>query len=217
MCSLEMTDSPYCMDWNYNGSLIGTITKDKVLSVGDPRAGDSKVQSVQAHEGGKCQRLNWVGNSANIVTVGYSYDNNREWAYWDSRRLSQPIVEEVLDNNKNIFFTHYDDASKILFIVNRGSSFINMFHLDQESTSLPQLASCDKHNDGKDAQSVHFMPKRYVDCSKNEIVRALKLSGKTAQYISFKVPRRDNNFAEELFPPYPEGRPSMSAVEWKRG
>ena len=115
-----------------------------------------------------------------------------------------------LNQDVGNFNMHYDDASKVVFVVNKGSSYTSMFHLDEHSSNEPVLAACDRHNDGKSALYTYFMPKRFVDSAKNELVRGLKFTGKTAQFVSFKIPRRDNNFAEELFPPYPAGSPSMN-------
>jgi len=41
--SLNVNDYAYDLEWNYDGSLIGCITKEKMLNIGDPRAGDDKV------------------------------------------------------------------------------------------------------------------------------------------------------------------------------
>lgn len=127
------------MEWNYDGSLIGCITKDRFMSVQDPRLDSPKVQQIRAHEGTKCQRLNWIGFTQKFLTTGYSIGNTREWAIWDSRILNYPVVRETLDNGQSNFFTYFDDASKIFYVVNKGSSSVNMYYLDEISSNIPQL------------------------------------------------------------------------------
>lgn len=58
---------PWCMNWNYDGSLIGSITKEKKMHILDPRQLGSAMVT-QAHEGSKSQRIQWLGNSGNILT-----------------------------------------------------------------------------------------------------------------------------------------------------
>jgi len=55
------------MNWNYDGSLIGSITKEKKMHILDPRQLGSAMVT-QAHEGSKSQRIQWLGNSGNILT-----------------------------------------------------------------------------------------------------------------------------------------------------
>ena len=59
---------------------------------------------------------------------------------------------------------------------------MNMFHMDWESENTMKLSPCDRYNDknGDNIVSMYLMPKQFVECSKNELLRGLKLTGKTA-------------------------------------
>jgi coronin-1B/1C/6 len=50
------------MEWSHNGSLLGAITKDRVLNVFDPRK-EGSVLSSPTHEGARPQKLVWLGDS----------------------------------------------------------------------------------------------------------------------------------------------------------
>lgn len=51
----------------------------------------------------------------------------------------------------------------------------------------------------------------------NEVMRGIRMTIKTAQWISFKVPRRETKFADDLFPPYPNTESVMTYEEWASG
>lgn len=44
------------------------------------------------------------------------------------------------------------------------------------------------------------MPKRVVDVMQCEIMRAVRLTAKTLEYIAIKVPRKSGAFPTDLFP-----------------
>ena len=86
------------MDWNYDGSMLAILTKEKKMHVLDPRSNET-AQSTRAHEGSKAQRLTWLGNSGHILSHGFSGFSERQWAVWDSRKIETPICMKKLDNH----------------------------------------------------------------------------------------------------------------------
>lgn len=48
---------------------------------------------------------------------------------------------------------------------------------------------------GKEPQKgFSFLPKRCVDVMSCEVAKGVRLTGKTVEYVSFKVPRKSGNF-----------------------
>jgi len=45
------------------------------------------------------------------------------------------------------------------------------------------------------------MPKRGLDLMACEVMRAVRVTAKTAEYVSFKVPRKSGTFQADLYPP----------------
>jgi coronin-1B/1C/6 len=45
------------------------------------------------------------------------------------------------------------------------------------------------------------MPKRGLDLLTCEVMRGVRLTAKTVEYVSFKVPRKSGTFQSDLFPP----------------
>lgn len=63
-----------------------------------------------------------------------------------------------------------------------------------------------------------FMPKRGVNIHQNEVVRIYKsVADSYIEPISFIVPRRSENFQDDIYPPTTGITPAMSSSEWQAG
>lgn len=202
------------LEWSQNGSMLGTITKDRVLTVFDPRKDGSAV-SVSTHEGSRPQKLCWLGNSSTVLTAGFSKIAEREYAVWDLRDFTQPLIKKRLDDYGGIPFPFFDEDSQVLYIAGKGESAISYFQYNTESPNLIDFLHVFK---GKDPQKgVSFMPKRVVDVISCEAARAVRLTGKQIEYVHFKVPRKSGNFQSDLFPPCRSSDPASNFEEYWSG
>jgi hypothetical protein len=73
------------MSFNFDGSLLATSSKDKVLRVIDPRKGEV-IQQGESHMGAKASRLVWCGSLNMIFTTGFSKMNERQYGVWNPVR-----------------------------------------------------------------------------------------------------------------------------------
>jgi hypothetical protein len=105
---------------------LAAITKDRTLSAFDPRK-EGTALSVATHEGARPQKLCWLGNSQTIFTSGFSKIAEREFAVWDLRDLSNPLVKRRLDDCAGIPFPFFEEDSRVLFIAGKGESAISYF------------------------------------------------------------------------------------------
>lgn len=88
MCEIAAhTDTIYSMSFNYDGSLLSTTSKDKILRVIDPRKGEV-VQQGESHKGAKASRGVWCGTTNKIFTTGFSKMNERQYGVWDPVRTA---------------------------------------------------------------------------------------------------------------------------------
>ena len=92
----ECQQLPQDLHWNYNGSLFCVSTKDKKHRIFDPRQ-NTVVQEYAPHDGTKCSKMVWIGDTNQIVTTGFNRGSQREWKMWDSRNLAKPIAHDSLD------------------------------------------------------------------------------------------------------------------------
>ena len=86
------------MQWNYDGSLLGFINKEKNFYMLDPRQQEAAAV-CKAHEGAKPQRFQWISNSGKFLSVGVNSMGNRQYAVFDTRDLSAPLCMKTLDND----------------------------------------------------------------------------------------------------------------------
>jgi hypothetical protein len=54
------------------------------------------------------------------------------------------------------------------------------------------------------------LPKRVLDPSINEVGKAVRLSVKSIEYVSFKVMKKSAGFQSDLYPPIRSTEPAMT-------
>lgn len=59
---------------------------------------------------------------------------------------------------------------------------------------VPVLQPIDQWTGKENNMGMYFMPKRNVDFMNNELAKAIRLNGKWAEYVSFRVRRVAGNF-----------------------
>jgi hypothetical protein len=62
-----------------------------------------------------------------------------------------------------------------------------------------------------------FKPKTSLDVGSCEIACALKVAGTYVEPVSFQVPRKSEQFQDDIFPPTAGPDPALSAAEWLGG
>lgn len=203
------------ISWNFDGSLIGTTSKDKKLRIVDPR-GNQIVSSVEAHTGVKGMRCQWLGRYEKIFSVGFSRTSDRQYAVWDPRNISAPLVTENIDTASGMLMPFYDYDTNILFLAGKGDGNIRYYEVTDDGSKVWYL---DEYKSSTPARGACMLPKVSVSVSKCEIVRIVKMTTTMAESISFKVPRKggEDIFQDDIYPPTPAPEPSVSADEWFGG
>jgi hypothetical protein len=56
-----------------------------------------------------------------------------------------------------------------------------------------------------------------VDPFRKEVLRGLRFTGKEAEFITFKVPRKEEQFSHDLFPKHRAQTSAQSFDEWSKG
>jgi len=201
--------------WNYDGSLLGTYCKDKKLRVIDPRS-NTVTAETECHPGVKGGRACWLGNTGRIFSVGFSKTAERQYAIWDSKNMSKPLVEPSgIDNGSGILMPFFDDSTNVLFMAGKGDGNIRYYEIVDNDPKMIYFLSEYKSN-----VPVHGManlPKRCVDVNTNEIVRLYKATATIVEPISFKVPRKSDLFQDDLFPDCSGDEPALTSDDWFGG
>lgn len=162
-------------------------------------------------------RLQWNLKGDKIISVGANDFNERQYGVFDIRDMSKPLTMQKLDNQNMPMLMHFDPYCNSMYIVNRGSKLTQMFYYeDAGSKGVPELKPMDNYLAKSDPHlSVFFYPKRLTNCADKEINRAIRCTGKTAEYLSFKVMVKA--WVPELFPDVPSGESSTNFEGWASG
>ena len=120
-----------------------------------------------------------------------------------------------LDDYIGIPMLFFDEDTRVLFIANKGESATSFYQYSSESPNYLDLLYAYK---GKEPQKgFSFMPKRAVDLMSCEMMRGVRLTAKTIEYISFKVPRKSGTFQADLYPNCKSMNPALTCDEWWSG
>ena len=117
----------------------------------DPRQ-NIVVQEWTPHEGTKCSKMVWIGDTQHIITTGFNRGSQREYKMWDLRSLRKPICGESLDQvgesdssddqASGTLFPFYDPDTCILYLAGKGDGNIRYYEVKESSLyGLSQYSS----------------------------------------------------------------------------
>lgn len=199
---------------SYQGDLIATTCRDKMMRIVDPRSG-TVVTETQGHHGAKGSRVTWLGNKPNLFSVGFGKSSEREYSYWDSRNLSAPAITRTLDQLSGVITPHYDEDLGVMYLAGRGDGSIKMFEIVEEDPYVHYLT---EYGSSVPQMGVAILPKQSLDVRGCEIARFLKVTDTTVEPIQMTVPRtRMEFFQDDIFPPTRAMKPAYSPEEWLSG
>ncbi|EAW14297.1 coronin [Aspergillus clavatus NRRL 1] len=211
--TLNLGDIVQSQAWSANGSLLVTTSRDKKLRLWDVRQ-ERPAHETQGHSGAKNSRVVWLGEHDRIATTGFSRMSDRQLALWDIRAPREPISGfKTLDSISGVCMPFWDDGTQCLYLAGRGDGNIRYFELENDKFEfLAEYKSADPQ------RGIAFMPKRGVNMHENEVTRAFKtVNDSYIEPISFIVPRRSENFQDDIYPPTFGLKPAMGPSEWFAG
>lgn len=207
-CVTNIEDHPAMildLIWNYDGSKLLSSCKDKNVRIIDPRTG-ATTATVEAHDGTKTTKLEWLGNSNNFVSVGFNRQSKRQFKLWDSRNLAKEMVGVDIDQAAGVIMPFYDEDINVLYLAGKGDGNVRYFEIVNEDpwqfyiSDLKTQTPC---------RGMAVLPKRTVDVTACEVTRFLKFTGTDVIPLSFTIPRKSDMFQADIFP---DCRAAKSAV-----
>lgn len=201
------------LKWSYDGSTLATSSKDKLMRLYDARAPEAYAQ-CKPHEGSKCFKVCFLGNTGNLVTVGFTRQSKRQFKIWDSRNLDKCIKTQDLDQASGVIMPHFDESNNVLYLAGKGDGNIRYFEISDKSDNCFSIS---EYRSSTSQKGVCFLPKRNLNILKCEVQRALKLTSNTVESVSFTIPRKSDRFQPDLFPDCYAGVPAMTADEYFGG
>lgn len=208
--SHELSSPVQDVSWSFNGSLVSICSKDKLLTLVDPRA-KSSVASFEAHSGSKPFKSLFLGDTFNFVTTGFSKSSARSFKIWDTRKIEDSLTDCKLDQSSGTLVPFFDESLNLLFIAGKGDGNIRYFEL---TDSEPFQFKISEFRSSKATKGISIMPKRCVKVMKHEVDRFYRLTSDTIEPVSFFCPRKAEHFLTDLYPEARCNSPAASAEDF---
>lgn len=208
-------DVIYSMSFNRDGSLLATTCKDKKLRIIDPRTGRVEQEGL-CHVGSKSSKVAFLGDTGRLFTTGFSRQSDRQYAIWSQGDLSNPLRTEMIDSSSGILIPYYDADTRMVYVAGKGDGNIRYYEVVDDDPWVHYLT---QYLSGSPQRGLGFMPKRGCDTSVCEIFRFFKLHATRGlcEPISMIVPRKSEQYQDDLYPDTVAPTPALSAEEWIKG
>lgn len=215
MCFDTPKDNIYSIEWNGNGSLLASTSKDKNCYIFDPRQPEP-LAVLAPFDGGKQSKLWWMPDKGLLGCVGFSKTAKRQIRIYDMANLDTPFYKKDLDNNSSVAMPHYDQDTGILYMPAKGDGGITWYETKKDSKRCIHPSQLG-FRDTTPQKGGAFIPKRACDTSKCEIGRFMRLTKDSVQPISFITPRKSKQYQADLYPDTASMTPALQAEQWLEG
>ena len=216
VCEVNAEDTPTWVNWSPNGVLIGATTKNKFLSVFDPR-NNNLIMKHQINERFQSSKFAWIDENT-LVTTSWNKAGMKMLKLWDLRKVkkdltSSEVISTQIDTSKTVTTPYVDRESKLVYTIGKGEA--NIHYYDYSEGSFKKGISFKATEPS--ISSVLF-ERKCLDYNKNEVDRFARYvnSGKV-YYISFNIARRNPGFDKTLYPAVESGEAALSFDQWKAG
>jgi len=199
--------------WNYDGSQLLSSCKDKMVRLFDPRA-PSNTAHVEAHDGTKTTKLEWLGNTTRFASVGFTRQSKRQLKLWDSKKMDKELASQDIDQAAGVIMPFYDEDINVLYLAGKGDGNIRYYEMVDED---PWQFSIGDFKTNTPCRGVAHLPKRVVNTANCEVSRFLKLTTSTVEPISFVIPRKSELFQADLFPDCRSSKAALKADDYFSG
>ena len=120
-----------------------------------------------------------------------------------------------LDDLSGVPYPFYDEDNKVVYVAGKGEAAVSFFQYSTDSPNYLDYLHAYKGKEGQKGFS--FMPKKQCNLMSCEVMRGVRLTAKTVEYVSFKVPRKSGTFQADLFPPARTNIAAMNFEEYWSG
>ncbi|KAI4488493.1 hypothetical protein M0802_011599 [Mischocyttarus mexicanus] len=208
-------DVIYSLSLNRDGSLLATTCKDKRLRVFEPRSGIIVSEGI-CHAGTKASKVVFLGGSGRLLTTGFSRHSDRQYAIWCQHDLTAPLTRETIDSSSGVIFPYFDNDTNMVYLAGKGDGNIRYYEVVNE---VPWMHYLSQFISGNPQRGLGVMPKRGINTSICEVFRFYKLHATRGmcEPISMIVPRKSDQFQEDLYPDTIGTCPALSARDWISG
>ncbi|KAL1411200.1 hypothetical protein Q8F55_002151 [Vanrija albida] len=220
---LEQKVVPFGFEiWNFaiepTGDRVAIATKKSEIVILDPRD-DTKVARGKAHDSLRSFQLAWIDDT-HVVSVGFNKGSMRKVQLYNVGEEVTNKGGSTLDVSPSVLFPVFDPDTSILFVWGKGERAIHAFEIHPDHANEP-VAKLPSYNaaSGAPQLAVVLLPKTAVDVRKVEVARALRLTAKTIEEVTFSIPRnKPAFFQDDIYVPTRDwSTPATGAEAWLEG
>lgn len=175
------------ISWSTDGSRLAAATKDGRVIVLDPRDPSSAI-SGKAHDSSRSFQLVWI-DDAHLISVGFSRGSQRRINLYKIGSTNIETIHSLLiDVSPSVLFPVYDPDTSILYVWGKGERQIQAYEVHPDNANEP-IAKIPSYTSGSPQLGLAFFPKTALDVKKVEVAKALRLTAKTIEEVTFTIPR----------------------------
>ena len=204
----RLSYNPSSILWSPNGDLIGVTTKNKFLTIYDPRNRNAVFQD-QIIQNSLITKFAWLDNNY-VATVGINSDNKKVLSILDIRKFFLSSIE--IDQYTLVTVPYVNPELKLIYCVGKEENSIKVF--DYCTGSLQ------KNNEFKAAEQNNFsvlLNRQYLNKSKMEVDRFARYTkNRKIFYVSFNL-LPGQKFDGILYPSEELTKPQMNSNDWING
>ena len=214
---LKADETPTCVQWNPNGTLIGATTKKKTINIFDPRS-NKLIMSHIINEAFQASKFAWLDNEQ-IVTFGWNKAKAKMMRLFDIRKVKEDLSAESevtsikIDSSTTVTTPFVDRESKLVYAIAKGEAMVRTF--DYSTGTFIKGIDFSK---GEPSISTVMFDRKCLDYNKLEVDRfARYVNSQKVFYVSYTIPRRNTGFDPTLYPPVECGEPALTYEQWVGG
>ena len=214
---LKADETPTCVQWNPNGTLIGATTKKKNINIFDPRT-NKLIMSHVINETFHASKFAWLDNEQ-FVTLGWNKTKAKMMRLFDIRKVKEDLTAESevtsikIDSSNTVTTPYVDRESKLVYAIAKGEAMVRTF--DYSTGTFIKGIDFSK---GEPSISTVMFDRKCLDYNKLEVDRfARYVNSHKVFYVSYTIPRRNPGYDPTLYPPVECGEPALTYEQWVGG
>ena len=214
---LKADETPTCVQWNPNGTLIGATTKKKTINIFDPRS-NKLIMSHVINEAFHASKFAWLDNEQ-FVTLGWNKTKAKMMRLFDIRKVKEDLTAESevtsikIDSSNTVTTPYVDRESKLVYVIAKGEALVRTF--DYSTGTFIKGIDFSK---GEPSISTVMFDRKCLDYNKLEVDRfARYVNSHKVFYVSYTIPRRNPGYDPTLYPPVECGEPALTYEQWVGG
>ena len=214
---LKADETPTCVQWSPNGTLVGATTKKKTINIFDPRS-NKMIMNHIINEQFQAAKFAWTDNET-FVTSSWTKTKAKMLKLWDIRKIKDDLSSEgevtsvKIDTNTTVTTPFVDKESKLIYAIAKGESMIRTYDYSQ-STLIKGI----DFTGAEPSISTVMFDRKCLDYNRLEVDRfARYVNSQKVYYISYTIPRRNPGYDPTLYPPVECGEAALTYDQWVGG